>query len=154
MADFTTGAGATLALSASQPGTYNQAGYEALTFTSVGKVTNMEGVPARIYNIVTLNYLSTAGTDKAKGSYDLGTTSVTVALDSADTGQTLLKTANDSTAAYSIKLDHPTQGTFYAQALIKGEQRTWGDNDTPSTWQITIEYKVASSSADGIVYVA
>ena len=154
MTDFTTGAGATFSLAAAAPATYNQAGYEALTFTEVGKVTALNGVPSRIYNMVTLNYLASAGTDKAKGSYDLGQTTITVALDPSDTGQTLLATANDSTSPYSIKLDHPTQGTIYARAFVNGQQKSWGDNDTPSTWEVTIEYKVVSSTADGIVTVA
>lgn len=154
MADFTTGAGATFGLSASAPGSYNQAGYEAVSFTTVGKISAMEGVPSRIYNMVTQNYLASAGTDKAKGSYDLGNTTLTVVLDPDDAGQALLQTANDSTETYSVKLAHPVQGTLYAQALVNAQQKTWGDNDTPSTWQVTIEYKVASSTQDGIVAVA
>lgn len=153
MADFTTGAGATFGLSAAAPATLTEAGYEALTFTTVGKITAMEGVPSRIYGMVTLNYLASGGTDKAKGSYDLGNTTLTVALDADDAGQTLLQTANDSPATYSIKLSHPVLGDVYAQALVNGQQKTWGDNDTPSTWQVTIEYKVANGTADGIVVV-
>lgn len=154
MVDFTTGAGATFSLSATQPGTYNQAGYEALTFTAVGKITNFGQVPTRIYQVVTLTYLASAGTDKAKGSFDLGNQTITVALDAADTGQALIDTATESTAAYSVKLDHPVLGTIYAQALIMGGPKTWGDNDTPSTQDITIEYKIASSTEDGVVTVA
>lgn len=154
MTDFTTGAGATFSLVATAPGTYNQAGYEALTWVAVGKVTAMSGIPSRIFNMVSLNYLESAGTDMAKGSYSLGTTELTVALDASDSGQALLATANDSTSAYSVKLDHPTQGTVYARAFINGQQKTWGDNDTPSTWAVTIQYKVVSSSSDGIVAVA
>ena len=153
MTDFTTGAGATLALAAAAPGTYNAAGYAALTWTDVGKLTAMSGLPSRIFNMVTLNYLASAGTDQAKGSYTLGQTTITVALDPADTGQTLLGTANDSTSPYSVRLDHATQGTLYARAFINGQQKTWGDNDTPSTWEVNIVYKVVSSTADGIVFV-
>jgi hypothetical protein len=154
MADFTTGAGATFGLSAAAPATFNAAGYQALTFTEVGKITAMSGIPARIFNMVTLNYLASGGTDKAKGSYDLGTTTLTVALDADDAGQDLLLTANDSRNTYSVELTHPVLGSLFAQALVNGQQQTWGDNDTPSTWDVTIEYKIASNSEDGVVAVA
>ena len=154
MTDFTTGAGATFSLSASAPGSYNQAGYEALTFTDVGKVTDFGQIPSRVYQVVSLQYIASSGTDKAKGGYDLGNQTITVALDAADAGQTLLATATNSTATYSIKLDHPTLGTVYARALVMGGPKTWGDNNTPATQQITIEYKMASTTDDGIVTVA
>lgn len=154
MSDFTTGAGATFGLSASIPGSYNQAGYEGISYTTVGKVTAMSGVPSRQFSEVVLNYLASAGEDVAKGGYSLGTTTLTVALDPGDTGQTLLLTANNSTSTYSVKLDHPVQGTVYAQALIFGQQKTWGDNNNPSVWEVNIRYKVATATQDGIVTVA
>lgn len=153
MADFMTGAGATFSLSASAPATFDAAGYAALTPTTVGKITAMSGIPSRIFNMVTLNYLASGGTDKAKGSYDLGTTTMTIALDADDAGQTLLQTAADSRDTYTAVLEHPVLGTLYAQALINGGQKTWGDNDTPSTWEVTIEYKIASATEDGVIAV-
>lgn len=154
MADFSTGAGATFSLSASAPATFTEAGYEALTPTLVGKITAMEGVPSRTYQEVTVNYLASAGEDVAKGSYSLGSTTITVAIDADDAGQTLLHAANDSTATYTAVLSHPEHGTIYAQALIFGQQKTWGDNDTPSTWEVTVRYKMATATEDGIVVVA
>lgn len=153
MSDFATGAGGTLSLVLAAPATYTEAGYEALTPTPVGKITAMSGVPSRMYNEVTLNYIASAGEDVAKGSFSLGTTTVTVALDADDAGQTLLQAANDSTAKYTVKLSHPVHGDIYGRALVFGQQKTWGDNDTPSTWEVNIRWTVATSSDDGIVYV-
>jgi hypothetical protein len=151
--DFATGAGGTFSLSATKPATFTEAGYTALTPTLVGKITNIDGVPTRTYNEVTLNYLASAGEDVAKGSYSLGSSTLTVALDASDAGQILLQTANNSTATYSVKLAHPKHGTIWAQALIFGQQKTWGDNDTPSTWEVTVRYKMATYTDDGIVVV-
>jgi hypothetical protein len=153
MADFTTGAGGTLSLVLAAPATYTEAGYEALTPIKVGKVTAISGLPTRTYNEVTLNYLESAGEDVAKGSYSLGTTTLTVALDSEDAGQALLQTANDSTAKYTVKLSHPVHGDTYGRALVFGQQKVLGDNDTPSTWDVNIRWTVATSSDDGIVNV-
>lgn len=154
MTDFTTGAGATIGLSAATPGTYDETGYNALTYTSVGKVTNFGNIPSRVYQVVSVKYLGSAGTDKAKGSYDLGNQQITLALDADDAGQTMLDAAINSTDAYSIKLAHPVLGVIYARALVMGGPKTWGDNDTASTQQITLEYKMATVSDDGVVAVA
>lgn len=153
MTDFTTGAGATFGITASAPATYNAAGYGALSFTDVGKITDFGQIPSRVYQVVSVMYLASSGTDKAKGGYDLGNQTITVALDSADAGQVLLAAATNSTSAYSIKLYHPVLGTIYARALVMGGPKTWGDNNTPATQQITIEYKMASTTSDGIVTV-
>lgn len=155
MADFATGAGGTFSLSAAKPanGAYTKAGYEGLTPTPVGKITAMAGVPSRVYSEVVLNYLATGGEDVAKGGYGLGSSTLTVALDAEDAGQILLQSANDSPATYTVKLAHPLHGTIWAQALIFGQQKTWGDNNNPSTWEITVRYKVANSTSDGIVIV-
>lgn len=155
MADFVTGAGATFGLSAAQPATYNEAGYEALTFTNVGKVTDLGNPPTIQWQEVVVSYLGSAGEDVAKGGFSLGSQTITVALDGDDAGQALLKTAVSSqTAVYSIKIDHPVLGTRYAQALIMGGPESYGDNNTAATWQITIRYKIASATVIGIVDVA
>lgn len=154
MADFSTGSGASIGLSASAPGSYTEAGYEALTFTNVGKVTNFGDVPSRIYQEVTVQYLEAEGTDVAKGGYDLGSQVITVAIDPDDAGQALLNTATNSKSAYSVKLDHPVLGTIYARALVMGGAKTYGDNNTAATQQITLRYKMASVNNDGIVAVA
>jgi len=92
-------------------------GYAALAFTGVGKVTNFGDVPSRIYQEVTQSYLASAGTDVAKGGYDLGSQTITVALDPDDAGQALLQTATNSTSAYSVKLNHPVLGSKPNHAL-------------------------------------
>lgn len=155
MAEFATGAGGTLSLVLAAPATYTEAGYEALTPIKVGKVTAIDGVPSRQYQEVTLNYLESAAEDVAKGSYTLGTTTATVALDNDDAGQALLQAANDGREKYTVKLSHPVHGDTYGRALIFGQQMTWGDNDTPSTWDLNIRWApVAGATDDGIVYVA
>ena len=153
MADFQTGAGATLSLAAAQPATYTGPGYVALTWVPVGKVTNLGDIPNRAYEVVTLNYLASAGQDKAKGGFSLGSQTVTMAIDQADTGQILLDTATNSTARYSIKIAHPTLGTVYAQALVMGGPKTFGDVNTAATRQVTLEYTIVSATETGVIVV-
>ena len=151
---FSTSAGTTIGLSASQPATYNQAGYEALTFTTIGSVTDLGEIPSRVYELVTLYYVASRGQSKAKGGFNLGSQTITYAIDAADTGQTLVDTATESDAAYSVKISHPTFGEIYAQALVMGGPRTYGDVNTASTRTVTLEYSIVSDSEDGVVAVA
>lgn len=154
MTDFTTGAGATLGLSASPPGSYTQAGYEALAFTNVGKITNFGDVPSRTYQEVVVMYLEAEGEDVAKGGFSLGSQQITVAIDPDDAGQAMLAAATNTKATYSVKLDHPVLGTIYARALVMGGPKTYGDNNTAATQGLTLRYKMASLTSDGIVTVA
>lgn len=151
---FYTSAGTTIGLSASQPATYNQAGYEALTFTTIGSVTDLGEIPSRVYELVTLYYVASRGMSKAKGGFQLGSQTITYAIDNADTGQTLVDTASESDAAYSVKISHPVHGEIYAQALVMGGPKTYGDVNTASTRAVTLEYSIVSDTEDGVVAVA
>lgn len=151
---FSTSAGTTIGLSASQPATYNQAGYEALTFTSIGSVTDLGEIPSRVYELVTLYYVASRGQAKAKGGYSLGSQTIVYALDADDTGQALVDTATDADAAYSVKISHPTLGDIYAQALVMGGPKTYSDVNTAATRSVTLEYSIVSDTEDGVVAVA
>lgn len=151
---FYTSAGATLALSASAPATYDETGYEALTFTTVGKITDLGERPEKTFEVVTVNYVASRGAVKAKGGFNLGSQTITVTVDPDDTGQALVDTATDADTAYSVKIDHPNLGTRYARALVMGGPTSYGDVNTPATRQITLEYTIVSDTEDGVVDVA
>lgn len=153
MNDFTTGAGATLGIATAAPATYTQAGYEALTFTNVGKITNIGDIPTRVYQEVTISYLEAEGEDVAKGGYSLGSQQITIAVDQSDAGQAMLSTATNSKSPVSVRLQHPVLGTQYRRALVMGGPQTWGDNNTAATQQITLRNKIASLTNDGVVTV-
>ena len=151
---FSTSAGTTIGISASQPATYDAAGYEAVTYTTIGSVTDLGEIPSRVYELVTLYYVASRGQSKAKGGFSLGSQSITYALDADDTGQALVDTATDSDAEYSVKISHPVLGDIYAQALVMGGPKTYSDVNTAATRTITLEYTIVSDSEDGVVLVA
>lgn len=148
-----TSAGTTLAISAAAPATYDAAGYAALTFTSIGEVSDLGDIPSRVYDIVNWRNIANRGDSKSKGGYTLGSQTVTVGIDPADAGQTLVDTAILSDNAYSVKIAHPKLGTIYARALVMGGTRSYGDVNTIATRQIMLEYTIASQSSDGLVFV-
>jgi hypothetical protein len=91
-----TSAGSTIAISAATPATFNAAGYGALTFTTIGEVTDL-GEFGRDYALVTHNPIATRGTVKRKGSFNEGTMDMKLGLDTDDAGQILAKAARSPT---------------------------------------------------------
>jgi hypothetical protein len=69
-----TSAGSTIAISATLPATFDEAGFSAagVVFKEIGEVTNI-GEHGREYAKVTFQPLRTRATQKRKGSYDPGT---------------------------------------------------------------------------------
>lgn len=149
-----TSAGTTLGLSAAAPATYNKAGYEALTYTGVGEISDLGEIPSRIYELVTWQPISERGMRKAKGGYQIGSQTITVGIDPDDAGQTLLDTATSSDTVYSAKIAHPELGTIYARALVMGGPKNYGDVNSIATRQVTLEYTIVDQNTDGIVFVA
>jgi hypothetical protein len=124
--------GATFALSASLPVTYDAAGYAATTmvYTVIGNIENFgnHGVSAQIN---TFTPCDTGEIQKAKGSKDYGTKSLTLAHVPSDAGQALLDTAAESSAHYSAKLTYPSGRIHYLDVLVsKHENQDGGANDT------------------------
>lgn len=154
MADFFTSAGTTISLSAAQPATYNEAGYEALTWTVIGGVTDLGALPKKMHEIVTQYFVASRGAVKMKGGYDLGSQTITYAVTPADPGQDLVDTANESDAKYSVKVSNPNVGEIYAQALVAAGELSYGDVNSPVTQAATLHYTIVSDTEDGLVTVA
>lgn len=148
-----TSAGTTLAIASAAPGTYNEAGYEALSFTEIGEVSDLGDIPSRVYDIVNWRNIANRGDSKAKGGYTLGSQTITVGIDPDDAGQAMLDTATEADTAYSIKISNPNLGDIYARALVMGGPRNYGDANTIATRQVTLEYTIVSQTEDGVVFV-
>lgn len=146
-----TTAGTTFKVTASTPGTFNAAGYNALTFTQVGEVVDL-GEFGRQYNLVTHNPIDTRGTVKKKGSFNEGSISLQLALDTDDAGQILLKAASLSDADYSFLVTTQSGDKYYFQGQILSFKVGAGgvDKITSATVQIEI---TTSSTGVGIVEV-
>jgi len=111
--------GATLAISASLPATYDQAGYGAttMTYTLIGAIENYgnHGVTA---TIATFTPVDTAVVTKIKGSKDYGTMNLSLGSIPSDAGQALLDAASESTSRYSAKLTYPSGAIHYLDVLV------------------------------------
>lgn len=143
-------AGASIGISASAPATYNVAGYEALTYTTIGEVTDL-GEFGREYNLITHNPIDTRATKKLKGSYNEGQISMTVGLDTADAGQTLCATAASSDSNYSFKVTLQNGAIYYFPAQVMSFKRSIGSVDNVVSATIALEI---TSSSGGVGVVA
>jgi hypothetical protein len=139
-----TSAGSTLGISSNDPATYDVAGYAALTFTAIGEITDL-GEFGRQYNLVTHNPIASRGTQKFKGSFNEGTMSLTMALDTDDAGQVATKAAVNSDSNFSFKLTHSSGDVYYFQAKVMSFRVGVSNVDAITT--ATVELELTTNSA-------
>lgn len=124
-------AGATLAISASLPATYDAAGYGAtsITYTAVGEVESIgsQGMTAAVTEFTPI---TTMVTTKIKGSKNYGNMAVTLGAMPSNAGQDIIETAAESSAHYSVKLTYADTSIHYMDVLVtKFEQAGGSVND-------------------------
>lgn len=139
MAVFT-GAGTTLALTATAPYADVLEAYEALAFTEVGEVSDLGEVPTRIYGVAAWRPIGKRGESKAKDGFTYAPQTITVGVDPEDPGQSMLDAAILSDAAYSLRIANEAIGTIYGRVLVLGGPMSFGDVNTIVTRQVTLEY--------------
>jgi hypothetical protein len=142
-------AGSTLSLSAGIPATFNVAGYTALTWTAVGEITDL-GEFGREFNLITHNPLGSRGTVKLKGSFNEGSISVSLALDTDDAGQILAKAAALSDNDYSVKIITQNGDDYYMQVKVMSFKVQVGSVDSVTSATMTMEITTTSAGV-GIV---
>lgn len=135
----TTSAGTALAISAGTPATPDATGFAALTYTEIGQIDQL-GAIGKVFNKVEFQPLK-GSKQKHKGSSDNGALAPSVALDDADAGQTLLRTAaNDATSKlYAFKVTYPTGAIRYFQGRVFGFPENTGNADSIIMGNPTIE---------------
>ncbi|MES1987460.1 MAG: hypothetical protein V4440_05415 [Pseudomonadota bacterium] len=147
-----TAAGSKLYVSATLPATYDAAGFEALTWTEVGEVTE---IPAfgKSFNVVNHNPLGTRQTIKRKGSYDNGSIEVPYAYDittvGGDDGQALLLQGLETDSSYAFYVDVKQLKALYFSGQVTSAPVTIGSVDsiiTKST-MIAIDNDVVEADA-------
>lgn len=148
MATRTT-AGSTLRMSAAQPGTYNAAGYAALSWITVGEIVDY-GEFGREYNLVTHNPVANRGTVKKKGSFNEGQIALQLGLDTDDAGQILMKAASLSDNDYSFEITTQNGDKYYFQAQVMSWKVGLGNVDQITAANAALEI-TTNSAGVGIV---
>jgi len=111
------GLGTTIAVSAALPATDNVAGYGALTFTTIGEVTDIPSFGPE-HDVVTHVPLATGLTAKYHGSKNTGSLTVPMALDRTDDGQTALKDALSSKDRIAFEITYADGSIDYFSGKV------------------------------------
>jgi len=132
--------GTTVSVSAAQPATENQAGYEALSWIVVGEVTNI-GEAGGTAEIPTFTPVASGVVHKRKGSRNYGTQSLELAKDSTDVGQIALQSGFDGANAaviHSVRLNDGTEVSYF-QGLVGSFTTVRGDANTIISHNVNLE---------------
>lgn len=134
-------AGATLAVSAELPATYDEAGYSdtGIDWTLVGEVENY-GAHGLSAVITEFTPVDTATVAKVKGSKNYGTMALTLGHLPGDAGQVLLRAASESNNHYSVRITYPDGEKHYLDVLVsKFENADGAVNDVQ---KVNVEFAV------------
>ena len=144
-----TSATTTFKISAGVPATFDVAGYAALSYTTVGEVTNL-GEFNREFQLTTHNPIDTRGTQKFKGSFNEGTMALQLGLDTDNAGQILMKAAALSDSLYAFKITTANGDVYYFQGLTMSFKV--GINDVNSITSASSNIEITTSATGvGIV---
>lgn len=141
-----------ISISAAAPATFDAAGYAAVTgWGLIGEITD-GGSHGRTYNEVTHTPIGTRGTKKFKGSFNEGSKTLQLAVDTEDPGQIILKEALNSDADFSFKVEYQGGDIDYFQAKVLSFQvaTTGVDTIRSATVQLSI---TTAKDGTGIVEV-
>jgi hypothetical protein len=151
----TTAAGTVLSISAATPATFTQAGYEASavssSFAPIGEITDM-GEHGREYAEVTHMPIGSRGVRKFKGSFNEGTKTMQLGLDSDDAGQIVAKAAVLSDNDYSFRVVYPSGDVDYFAAKVMSFRKAVTGVDTIVSATIALSL-TTSSTGIGVVEV-
>lgn len=133
-----TSAGSKIFISNTLPVTHDQAGYEALTFTEIGQVTDIPEFGPE-YTIITHLPLSTGVAEKKKGSRNNGAVALNAAMVRGDAGhQKVLIGLNDyGNQAFMVEYQDGT--VEYFDALVASYKRAIGNADQITACTINVE---------------
>lgn len=125
-----TAAGSSIAIGATAPATYDEAGFTALTLTEVGGVDKIGSLGASFAKV---EFQPLKGPkQKYKGSVDYGALQPTYAIDAEDAGQALMETAADDETQklYPIVVTYPTGQKRCFMGRVFGSPETIDGADT------------------------
>jgi hypothetical protein len=137
MASFTT-AGTLIKISSAIPATYNSTGFAALTYTTIGEITNL-GEFSKVFETVPHNPIATRQTINQKGSFDFTPLNLEMALDEDDAGQVLLNTALASDSSSSFEVTSKTGDVYYFTGKTMSFARAFGTVDQIITATATVQ---------------
>ena len=124
--------------SASVPATYDQAGYEALTYQVIANIDSIPTFGAS-RNLVEFNPLKEIDVVKIKGSRNNGSMSVTLALVEDSVSIPTLELAESSEESFSFYVETQSGAKRYFTGKVMSFQTTVGTVDDVTMAEFTVE---------------
>ena len=148
-------AGTTIAICASQPATFDAAGYQEtdLVWATIGEITD-GGEHGREYALVTHMPIATRGVQKYKGSFSEGSKTMQLALDNDDAGQVIAQAALLSDNDYSFRVLYQGGDADYFQAKVMSLKKAASSVDSIRSATMTLELTTNSAGVGIISTVA
>jgi hypothetical protein len=115
-----TSTGTIFSIVAGDPATFDEAGYDAMTFVLVGGVIDLPEYGPTV-QVVESNPLATGVTEKFKGFINNGSQSVGLNFDSEDAGQTVLKDGTEGSTKnqqHAVKIEYQDGSVDFYSARI------------------------------------
>jgi hypothetical protein len=144
-------AGTTIGISAAAPATFTASGYAALTFTTIGEITD-GGQHGKTSALVTHSPIGTRVVQKFKGSVNQGQKTLQLAIDKDDAGQILLDEAVDSDEDYFFKVEYQGGDVDYFPAKVMSFVKNAAGVDTIRSGTVSLEL-TSSKTGVGIIEV-
>lgn len=138
--------GTLVGISASLPATCNLAGFEALTYTNIGEVTD-PGEESSPFSEVTHTPVATGTIVTRKGTQDPGSREMQLAIDRADSGQIIARAAHASRNNYSFRITYPDGTIDYFHALVMNFTTATGSAETIIAGTISLKKNGATFTA-------
>lgn len=126
MSNGYTASGATISISASLPATEDRAGFEALTYTEIGKVRSL-GDLGDSWGTATYTLIAEARQKNLKTFKQAAAMNLTVLSGATGSGLTILEAAYESYNDYSFKIEMASGDTFYFFGIVTGNTIPLGD---------------------------
>jgi hypothetical protein len=144
---FHTVATTTLSVSAAAPGTYDAAGYGALSWTAIGELTDLGSVKGRSYNTSTHAPVASAQQTQKKGSYTLPNADFVCAWDEDDAGQIIIEAGSKNNTVYSFKMVKADGSIRYFTAQVMSFIESLGTVDNVVTGAFSLLRQTDSVTA-------
>lgn len=146
-------AGTTISIAVGQPVTFDAAGYNTtdMLWTLIGEITD-GGEHGREYAEVTHMPISSRGVQKFKGSFNEGTKTVQLAIDSDDAGQVIAKAAALSDNDYSFRVQYQGGDLDFFQAKVMSFKKAATSVDSIRSATMTLAL-TTNAAGVGIVEV-
>jgi hypothetical protein len=122
-------AGTSISVSTALPTEYTADGYQALTYTDIGELSDVGTGYGRAYRIVSHARVSSGQTLRKKGGYEFPPVDLTMAWDESDAGQEILMAASLDYSILSFRITKQNGERRYFTAQVSKMVENFGTVD-------------------------